>query len=136
MNAALLHAAIQDAPWSEESTADFLRAAARADIPAGERGDVVERAKGQRHAILAIAGERVGTLVYEVDRGELYVTALVAAAPGRVDLLATFYPHIEALARRLGCASLRFGTSRPGMVEAMKRYGYRVAEVFMRKEIE
>lgn len=136
MNASLLNAAIFDAPWTEESTADFMRAAARADIPAGERSDVVERAKGQRHAVLALEGQRVGTLIYEVERGEMYVTAMVAAATGRPDLLTTFYPGIEDLARRHGCASIRFGTSRPGMVETMKRYGYRVAEVFMRKEIQ
>jgi hypothetical protein len=132
----LLEASVLNAPWDDQSAADFARAAASMDAPAAEKAQALASAQAQAHAVLAVNGVRVGTLVYEVEAGELFVTALAASSRGAgVDLLATFQPQIEALARRLGCTSIRFGTSRPGMVERTKALGYRVAGVVMRKSL-
>lgn len=136
MKSNLLEASIKSAPWDKQSAADFARAAATMDATKAEKAGAIVNARDQQHAILTLSGVRVGTLVYEVEDGELFVTALTASAAGAsVDLLATFSPQIETLARGHGCVSIRYGTSRPGMVEKTKALGYRVAGVVMRKSL-
>lgn len=134
MNPKLLHAAVMDAPWDEQSSRDASTAAARVDASPESNAADLERMKGQRHAALAINGERVGTVVYEIEDGELFVTALVAARRG-IDLLTTFEAKLCELGRAHRCTSIRYGTSRPGMVERTKALGYRVAGVVMRKDL-
>jgi hypothetical protein len=79
---------------------------------------------------------RAGFIVYQVEQfnpPELLVVA--AFGRDRANLTAEFMPQIEALARRLGCATVRFHTMRPGLVSAGLGMGYSVSEIVMRKDV-
>lgn len=134
MKSELLSVAIESAPWDETTARDFARAAGTMDAAPDQVANAADVARGQRVAALCLGSERVGTMVYEVEDGELFVTSLTASVTrAGFDLLGTFQPQIEALGRRFGCVSVRFGTSRPGLVKKTQSLGYRVACVVMRK---
>lgn len=123
-----------DAPWDERSEADLGAAVRRTDGPPASKAADLAAFRSQRHAALCVEGTRVGTLVYEVLDRELFISALAASAPG-IDLLATFAGPIRDLARAHKCEGIRFGTSRPALVEKAKDLGYRVASVVMRQSV-
>lgn len=131
---ALLSATIERATWDAQADADADRAAGLVDAP--EECRQADRAGMPTNlcAALNLDGRRVGTLVYEIDAGvELFVVALVAHSPGEgIDLLTTFHGPICDLARASGCKSIRYGTSRPGMVRKSQALGYRVSVAVMR----
>jgi hypothetical protein len=80
-------------------------------------------------------GEAVGVLLYRVEEYAARELVIIAACSADrsldwSDWLAAFQ---ENLARGLGCGSIRFHTLRPGLVENSFKYGYRAAEIIMRK---
>ncbi len=81
---------------------------------------------------------RVAMVVARVDRkypsGELAIHAAYAPE-NQGDMTAEFMPEIEALARKLNCATVRFHTMRPGLVAKALKQGFRVCEVIVRKDV-
>ena len=82
--------------------------------------------------------ERIGVLVYTVDRSfdlpEMVILAAYAGDP-HYDITAHCLAELEASARSLGCATIRFHTMRPGLVRKSIRAGWRLSEAVMRKDI-
>lgn len=83
-------------------------------------------------------GRRVAIVVARVDRsyksGELVIEGAFAPQ-NRGDLTAEFLPELEAKARDLGCATVRFHTMRAGLVAKAMQAGFRVCEVICRKDV-
>jgi len=81
---------------------------------------------------------RVGIVVARVDKsyktGELHIKGAFSVE-NYGDLTAEFLPELEAKARELGCATIRFHTMRPGLVSKAMRAGFRVCEVICRKDV-
>lgn len=122
---------------------DAETAAAARNIPHDEPGDFVEflRAKiarGAAHVADAVnASGTVGFLVYAVSPfgAEKELVLVAAFGRDRSDLTAEFMPEIDALARSLGCGTVRFHTMRPGLVTKAKELGFRVSEMVLRKTL-
>lgn len=85
-----------------------------------------------------VAGSRVAIVIARVQNiaglGEFVIEG-VYCAKNHNRLTAAFLPQLEAKARELGCATLRFHTMRPGLVETATQAGYRVCEVICRKDV-
>lgn len=83
-------------------------------------------------------GSRVAIVIARVQNiaglGEFVIEG-VYCAKNHKGLTAAFLPQLEAKARDLGCATLRFHTMRPGLVETAVAAGYRVCEVICRKDV-
>lgn len=65
--------------------------------------------------------------------------AWVMAAGGhnpRIDITATVTPAIEAQARAWGATEVALNTRRPGLIRKMKKQGFVVTSVTMRKKIQ
>jgi hypothetical protein len=79
----------------------------------------------------------VGFVVYYVDASFPRPELVLMAAYGRdrLDLTAELLPQLETLAGRLGCASVRFHTMRPGLVAKAQAAGFHVSEVILRKAV-
>jgi hypothetical protein len=131
----LLYSVAIGAPWDDHAAADLARAVDHSDAPAPVVAGAVEEFTGLPRVALCINGERVGTMVYEILSGcEFFICALAAERPG-LDLLAAFCDPICNFARSLGCVSVKYSTSRPGMVKKPVSLGFRVAAVVMRKTL-
>jgi len=85
---------------------------------------------------LDVGGARAGTVVYRVDEQEKRELRVLAAyAEHSQNLTPEIFAAVEDLARENGCVSVCFSTIRPGLVKQGASAGYRVAEVFMAKDI-
>lgn len=78
-------------------------------------------------------GEKIGYVVTEIFGSKFIVLAMTAK--GQVDPFVNIVPSFEAEAKRLGCSCLEFTSVRPGLIKASKNYGFKVAEIVMRKYI-
>lgn len=83
-------------------------------------------------------GARVGFLVYTVDAPELVIHA--AFGPdGRArllpDLIGPEATVVDDLATSHACRSVRFHTTRPGLVNRALACGFRISEVVLRREV-
>lgn len=90
--------------------------------------EVIEHDNPKRVAILIASEDRV------YPSGELAIRGAYCAV-NRGDLTAEFLPQIEALARVLNCATVRFHTMRPGLIKKAMQRGFRVCEVIVRKDV-
>lgn len=83
-------------------------------------------------------GRRVCIVVARVDRsyssGEFVIEGAFCPE-NRGDLTAEFLPELEAKARDLNCATVRFHTMRPGLVAKAVQSGFRICEVICRKDV-
>ncbi len=82
--------------------------------------------------------QRVGILVYSIDEHlpeAEFVIHAAYSAEGHLDLTAEFLPRLCAVARAKGCASVRFNTVRPALIEKAIAQGFTVSEVIMRKDV-
>jgi hypothetical protein len=110
-------------------------------IPHDEPCDLAEviRAKiangAARVAEIVTPSGLVGFIVYSLAfNGRELVLVAGYGRDGR-NLTDEIKPHAEALARSLGCSSLRFHTMRPGLVRAAVAAGYHVGEIILRKHL-
>jgi hypothetical protein len=113
-------------------------AAAVAEVP----GDAdpawceAEMAAGRLSAwAAAIDGEPCLWLLWRVEDKELVIVVAVGRHD-RLNLVDTVLPVIEAFAARAGLRSVRFHTTRPGLVRRAGAHGYHTAEIVLRKAIE
>ncbi len=100
-------------------------------------GEMVSTGRAQMLELLR-DGERIGFLVYEIDRDFAPPEFVILAAysgDARVSVTAHCLPEIEATARAIGCATIRFHTMRPGLIARARAAGFRVSEVIARKDI-
>lgn len=85
-------------------------------------------------------GQRIGLAVVRVeeDRAREFVIVAVFCdtPPGSRPLTHELQDALEAMARAQACQTIRFHTIRPAAVHlAATAYGYRLAEVVMRKDL-
>ncbi|MCF3650171.1 hypothetical protein [Synoicihabitans lomoniglobus] len=67
---------------------------------------------------------------------ELVIVAVYAKRDSDGSILPEIVERIDDLAAAESCVSIRFHTIRPALARVMsKRYGYRLAEVVMRKDL-
>ena len=108
------------------------------------RADIPQRAFDPNETVVEIfhAGVSIGFTSYEIEVRENFreLVILATAAPnaaasaGAVRLrLQEFF---DSLAVRENCDSLRFHTSRTGLVESAMRQGWRISEVILRKKLK
>lgn len=93
-------------------------------------------ASGTAHvAEIVTASGAVGFIVYSLAfAGREFVLVAGYGRDGR-NLTDEVKPQVEALARSLGCSSVRFHTMRPALVLAAVAAGYHVGEIILRKHL-
>lgn len=119
--------------WDAAAAADLGRIVPSTDyMPA----DFYEREAAAGGPLLAVedGGRRVGTVLLRFEGPECVIVGAGGRWPGGA-LAPAVLPVIEAEAERVGLASIRFHTARPGLVRFARRAGYRVQETVMQKNI-
>ena len=108
------------------------------DCPWDWRTETLEQIQnGKLHCAEIISGDKkTGILVYAVidENGarELFVSCVFCT---ETKPFAELSPIVDAIAAANQCQSIRFHTSRPGMVKVAENFGYKIAETIVRKKL-
>jgi len=126
---------IKAAPWAV--AAPFLVAVADPDYTLEEMGRDMVAGAVAAYTVDDGAGPVAAFLlrVESLPSGEEAVIVAAASRAPRGDLTRHVLPGIEALARAVGCRSVRFHTGRPGLGRKAESIGYRLAETVYRKDL-
>lgn len=93
---------------------------------------------GQVVAIETAEAERIASVLLQVQPGrdgtELCVVAAAGRRPG-ISLMASVLPAVEEIARAAGCVAVTAKSIRGGAVAAMRRLGFQISEVSLRKAL-
>lgn len=110
------------------------------DWPGEHRGQLAALVTSGEAVLMDLRrdGERIAFVVYRVDRHfpepECVIVAAYSAA-GKIDATELCLDELQDLAARIGCATLRFNTMRPGLIAKAQRAGGRVSEVIVRFDV-
>jgi hypothetical protein len=93
---------------------------------------------GQVVAIETAEAERIASVLLQVQPGrngpELCVVAAAGRRPG-LSLMASILPAVEEIARSAECVAVTAKSIRGGAVKAMRRLGFEISEVSLRKAL-
>lgn len=129
------------APW--DAACDAFAARVPFDAPTEHRDGLRRECAEGRATCWKLAdatGRELGMIVTRVETEaarELVLVAIFAdTPPDSPPLTSAIATLCEDLARRCGCQSIRFHTSRPAVARvAAEQHGFRLAEMVMRKAI-
>lgn len=129
----------QIVPWDDLAEADFKK---RGVVPDGDPtigpDHYAEEIKSGRVDLVRVFADgepigHVGLFLEHWPNGkEMVIQAAVGALAG-VNLTGKVLPLLEDYARSCGCMSVRFHTSRIGLILKAEPLGYEKAETIMRK---
>lgn len=122
---------VLSAQWSPEA-AELLRPCFTVAGALEQVGAQVESGRAVLFVALAESGEMRAAFVLRVDGDE----GVIVAAVGPLKSMPALLPHIEG--RFMGCDSVRFHTSRPGVARLMAECGYTddLPEIVLRKRLK
>lgn len=78
----------------------------------------------------------IGAYVLAIERKMHGAEGIIVAGAGRLhgaSLVRTLIPHIQN--QFIGCRSVRAHTARPGMVRELKKQGFQVSEIVLRRSV-